>query len=58
MIIGTSPFMDTAIVVGPFRSQRNLQAADEWMTAQGWNTEISELTSPGDVPTVTNDEGA
>lgn len=58
VIIGTSPFMDTSIVVGPFLSTAREQEADELLTSQGWNTEVCDLLSVLDAPTVDNEEGA
>lgn len=57
VVIGTSPFADTSVAAGPFRSQGRAERVDTEMTFRGWNTEICELISESDIPWVTNDEG-
>lgn len=42
IVIGTSPASDTSVVVGPFRSYANAQAADLDVVALGYVTEICE----------------
>jgi hypothetical protein len=57
VIIGTSPFSDTSIAVGPYRSPQRVTDADAKLTHCGWNTEVCELLAVEDVELVVNDEG-
>jgi hypothetical protein len=56
VIIGTSPFNDVSIAVGPFRSTEKATEADNELTFRGWNTEICELMSVSEVNFVANPE--
>jgi len=56
-VIGTSPFNDTSVAVGPFRSEKSAQAAAEELDLRGWNTEVVPLGRVADMPYVSNDEG-
>lgn len=58
VIVGTSPFSDTSIAVGPFRSSLRAAEADQELVHGGWNTEVCPLLAVTDVDVVTNDEGA
>lgn len=58
VVIGQSPFADTSIAVGPFRSSAAALAASEDLDGKGWVTEIIELERVADVPYIVNDEGA
>jgi hypothetical protein len=57
VVIGTSPFFDLSVAVGPFRSAHRASAADDELASRGWNTEVCELMAAADVDFVTNDEG-
>lgn len=57
VVIGTSPFHDVSVAVGPFRSADRAAAADGELASRGWNTEVCELMAVSDVDLVTNDEG-
>ena len=41
---------DTSVVVGPFRSEDKVWAADQKLQDKGWITEIVECVAVGDVP--------
>lgn len=56
VVIGTSPFNDVSVAVGPFRSLDRVAEADAEMSHRGWNTESCELMSLDDAEFVTNDE--
>jgi hypothetical protein len=57
VVVGTSPFHDTSVAVGPFRSEDIAANAAEVMTERGWNVEVCELVSLMDVDSVVNLEG-
>lgn len=57
VVIGTSPFADTSVASGPFRSIERAGRVDTEMTFRGWNTEVCELVAESEIPWVTNDEG-
>ncbi|HTF49489.1 MAG TPA: hypothetical protein VK735_18760 [Pseudonocardia sp.] len=57
MVVGTSPFSDTAVTVGPL-SLRGATAAAGDMTLLGYVTEICPLQQVADLEVVVNDEGA
>jgi hypothetical protein len=56
VVIGISPFHDTSVAAGPYRSEARAEVAREGLTLKGWNAEVVELTRTEDVPTVRNDE--
>lgn len=56
VVIGTSPFADTSIAVGPFRSRENAQEASSEMEYKGWVTEICPLSKAADVEMVWSGE--
>lgn len=55
-VIGTSPFHDTSVACGPYRSNYRSVAVSEQLEAKGWNTEIVQLLTVHEIPVVTNDE--
>lgn len=57
VVIGMSPFNDTSIGVGPFRSHAQALKASERLIHLGWNVEIVELSDINDIDAVENDEG-
>lgn len=56
VVIGTSPFHDVSVAVGPFRSAERAAGADRELTARGYNAETCELVAVSDVDFVTNSE--
>lgn len=44
-VIGASPFHDTSIACGPYRSTAKALHAAAELTYVGWNTEVVELLS-------------
>ena len=56
VVIGTSPFYDTSVGTGPFRSTRAALAASQELAEGGWNTEIVQLDPVAAIGVVTNDE--
>lgn len=56
VIIGSSPFSDVSVAVGPFRTQEKTAEVDAELIYRGWNTEVCELMCIADVEFVTNDE--
>ena len=57
-VIGTSPFHDVTVAIGPFRSVESASRADDELAAKGWNTELVTLENVNDIDVVTNDEGS
>lgn len=60
VIIGTSPFNDVSVTVGPVNSYAATVEPVTELEHRGWVTEVCELTPAADVATigfVTNDEG-
>lgn len=49
VVIGTSPWADTSVVVGPFRSMAGAQAADVDLTHLGYNTEVTTCSRVTDL---------
>lgn len=58
VVLGTSPFIDTSVAVGPFRSQERAQDAVLELEYKGYVTETVELVPASEIDFVTNDEGA
>ena len=58
VVIGTSPFHDTTIGAGPFRSLTRAALASRDLEGKGWNTEVVPLLPVAEIGLVTNDEGA
>lgn len=56
VVIGTSPFNDTSVAVGPFRNPDIANTANEDLESLGWNAEVCQLMSVGEVGPVNNDE--
>ena len=54
--IGTSPFTDTSVAVGPFRSRDKADEAYGALTERGYVVEVCELLSIADIEYVTNEE--
>ncbi len=50
-VIGTSPAIDTSVLVGPFRSENKAREAAEDLTVKGYNTEVCQMLSTGEVET-------
>lgn len=49
VVIGTSPWVDTSVVAGPFRSPAAARVADDELTALGYNTEVVECLRVADL---------
>ncbi len=49
IVIGTSPFHDTSVAVGPLKTSAAAHTAADDLTYRGWNTEIVELVKAADV---------
>jgi hypothetical protein len=58
VVVGISPFHDTSVAVGPFRSAAKIAEAESDLTHKGWNTETIELSRLDEISIVANDEGA
>jgi hypothetical protein len=56
VVIGTSPFNDVSVAVGPLRSQNRATDVDAELTRRGWNTEVCPLMSIEDVGHGTDNE--
>lgn len=57
-VVGTSPFHDTSVAAGPFRSYKRALAVSLDLDSKGWNAEVVELLQPAEIATVVNDEGS
>ena len=55
-VVGQSPFVDTAVATGPYKSYRRATQYAERMERKGWVCEVVELLAETDVPYVTKDE--
>lgn len=58
VVIGTSPFVDTAVASGPFRSLDRAREASAVLDEKGYVTEVCELFPADEIGTARNDEGA
>jgi hypothetical protein len=58
VVVGISPFVDTSIACGPFRSRDRASEVSEELTLKGYNTEVIELMASADVETAVNEEGS
>lgn len=56
IVVGQSPFQDTAVAVGPFVSSRTALTAGKALRDKGWNAELIQLAKVSDIPNVTSDE--
>lgn len=54
VVIGTAPTVDTAVAVGPFRSEKTTSEAYDELTAKGYNAEVCELFAVADIDHVTD----
>ena len=52
IVIGLSPFMDTSVATGPFRSQAKAAEASDALEWKGWNTEVVELSTVDEIDIV------
>jgi hypothetical protein len=57
IVIGTSPFHDTSVAVGPFRSEKKAGDAADELTSRGWNAETIPLSRITEIPELVNEEG-
>ena len=57
-VVAQSPFHDTAVATGPYRSPRRAGQYAERLERKGWVAEVVELLAEVDIPHVVNDEGA
>lgn len=58
VVIGTSPFVDCSVAVGPFRLRTSVEGAENELTQRGYNVETCELLDISDVEFIVNDKGA
>lgn len=56
IVIGTSPFNDTSVAIGPFRTVDKALYNTVELEYKGWNTEIVTLLPIVEVGYVTNEE--
>lgn len=53
IVIGTSPFIDISVAIGPFHTVDAALAASSGLTYRGYGTEICHLQKLSDIPTLT-----
>lgn len=58
VVIGTSPFHDTSVAVGPFRSTAHARDAVLELECRGYSAETVPLQPVDEVGYVINDEGS
>lgn len=56
VVIGTSPFNDTSVALGPFRAEKAARNAADELDQRGWNSEVVPLSCITEIPHVTNEE--